>query len=126
MVLDACNGYGSCALANGQSCLANSECASANCIEGHCCDSACTGVCYSCDGSENTGGDGVCSYVEPYGRDNYPTELCDYATGCNADDCACNGAGACLGTNYSVGCTDDSDCMSNNCNTTTDPNTCEP
>lgn len=43
-------------LQNGQSCTANEQCDSNHCVDGVCCDSACTGQCEACNlaGSEGT------------------------------------------------------------------------
>jgi len=43
---------------NGSACLAASECQSGNCVDGYCCNSACTGSCDSCSlaGSEGSCG----------------------------------------------------------------------
>jgi len=46
--------------ADGTSCMSNSQCASSNCVDGYCCESACTGQCEACDG---TGSPGKCVAV---------------------------------------------------------------
>ncbi len=50
MGLPYCNG-GACLAtkANGEMCAASSECTSKNCVDGYCCNSACTGTCQACD-----------------------------------------------------------------------------
>ncbi len=44
-----CNGVGDCRAKNGQACVAGADCASQQCVDGICCESACTGTCYSCN-----------------------------------------------------------------------------
>lgn len=79
-----CNGAGACGappsnLANGQLCTIGSQCASRNCKDGVCCNSACSLPCQTC-------GTGVCLTVKR--ADDVP-------------ECAgvftCNGAGTCVG-----------------------------
>jgi hypothetical protein len=52
--------------ANGSSCSMASQCTSGFCVDGYCCDSACTGLCYSCSGAKNVFGNGICSYVTEF------------------------------------------------------------
>jgi len=81
-------------LAKGQACTIAIDCASSLCVDGVCCDKACTGSCEACDVS---GALGTCSPVAsgpPHGA-----RMC-------AGGFAC-AAGACLS-----GCTDDAQCSS--------------
>ncbi|MCG5051578.1 MAG: hypothetical protein KA712_01335 [Myxococcales bacterium] len=48
--LFACTGQGTCALAAGAACRQNEACASGHCVEGGCCDQACSGLCRTCEG----------------------------------------------------------------------------
>ncbi|MBD3247441.1 hypothetical protein GF378_02365, partial [Candidatus Pacearchaeota archaeon] len=48
---------------NGEQCASGDECQSGNCVEGVCCDTACSGGCYSCLASRTGGSDGTCSAV---------------------------------------------------------------
>ena len=87
---------GAAALANGAACETASECQSANCVDGFCCDGSCSGACESCNtpgsvgsctaAAEKTDPDGECA---PF--------LCGSSgceSACNKDeDCA---SGACL------------------------------
>ncbi|HMY17251.1 MAG TPA: VCBS repeat-containing protein, partial [Polyangium sp.] len=46
----SCNGSGACVKApNGTSCSSAAECTSGHCIDGVCCNNACTGACNACD-----------------------------------------------------------------------------
>src|SRR6185436_15180733 len=75
--------FGVCAVPNGWPCSLDSECASAHCVEGLCCNTACTGSCVAC-------GDGTC-------RPKAAGESCDDGLFCTATD-ACDGSGSCQGT----------------------------
>jgi len=44
----ACDGKGACKKALGQACSAGGECVSNLCVDGYCCESACTELCKSC------------------------------------------------------------------------------
>jgi hypothetical protein len=113
---------------NGTACTSGSQCASGFCVDGVCCESACTGSCKACSTSKKgTGADGVCGNVanglDPdadcgdQGQNSCGTNgSCDgnggcalYPTGtqCAAQSCSgstqtnaktCNGAGTCSGT----------------------------
>jgi len=100
----ACDGKGSCKKANGQACAASTECGSGHCVEGFCCDSACSGTCKSCGVS---GKQGTCSDIPAGQADTYPANTC---TGTQA----CNGSGACK-AGIGQTCTDNSDCANNTC-----------
>ncbi len=93
---DYCNASGACAgqRAQGSPCVAGAECLSGFCVDGVCCDAACTGECEACTGALKGGGaDGTCGAV---------------SDGTDPDgDCApfvCSG-GSCLST-----CATDVDC----------------
>ena len=75
---------------SGFACTANGGCLSRNCVEGICCETACEGLCHSCD---QPGSLGTCKPV-PAGED--PDEECaeEPASSCGRDG-ACDGAGAC-------------------------------
>lgn len=53
------------AKSNGQACVQNSECATGFCVDGVCCNSACSGVCQACSAAMNGGTDGSCSATKP-------------------------------------------------------------
>lgn len=92
--------------ANGSVCSANSWCTSGNCVDGVCCNTACTGTCYSC---KLAGFQGTCS---PVGLGQDPDGECGglscagYYYGWSGSNClrrtdvdaataTCDGAGAC-------------------------------
>jgi hypothetical protein len=75
--------------ANGVACGANPECESAQCVDGVCCGSVCTGACESCN---QKGAEGTCTPL-PTGT---PTAECvdQLAASCGFDG-TCNGNGGC-------------------------------
>jgi hypothetical protein len=78
------------ALAVGATCTSAAQCERGFCVDGVCCENACTGVCTTCNLPENPG---RCSPV-PAGqdpRDNCPQDL---ASSCGRDG-TCDGAGKC-------------------------------
>jgi hypothetical protein len=81
------------AAANGTACQAGSQCKSGFCVEGVCCDSACSGICQSCAAATNGGQDGTCAFAVA-GSD--PGDDCpdEGAASCQKDG-TCDGAGAC-------------------------------
>jgi len=96
----ACNGVGACQLPNGQSCMMNSQCASGTCVDGVCCNQACTGTCQACNVQNSVG---TCVSV--------PANT-DPANECNPG--SCDGLGQCqvaLGTS----CTTANQCTSGFC-----------
>jgi hypothetical protein len=99
----SCNGTGACGnlLGLGQACSLNGECQSGNCVDGVCCNSACSGTCQACNNPGNLGG---CSNI-PLGQD--PANEC-------AGSLVCNGNGGCASPNGTT-CAQPSDCLSGNC-----------
>ena len=79
--VNACDGAGTCKLANGQSCGTNGAlCATGNCTDSVCCGVASCGTCKTCDGTAP----GTCTN-QPLGP----------GTGCNAAGQSCDGSGSC-------------------------------
>ncbi len=77
-----------------QTCSVNNDCASGYCVDGVCCNSACTGTCVACSaGKKGSGPDGTCGSI---GSGLDPDNECTVqgAPGC-ATGGACNGSGAC-------------------------------
>jgi len=70
--------------ANGQACSGGSECASGHCVDGVCCNTACTGTCKACN---LAGSEGTCS--------NVPNHQQDSDT-CTAICKECDGSGNCV------------------------------
>lgn len=83
------------AATNGTTCTGGGECATQHCVEGVCCNTACTGLCQSCRKSAQgaTGTEGTCG---PVLANTDPNGDCatDAPTSCGKDG-TCNGAGAC-------------------------------
>jgi hypothetical protein len=77
--------------ANGTGCVGAADCGSNHCVDGVCCESACTGACQSCN---QAGLAGMCKPV-PAGKTD-PRAICHDtgAAGCGTNG-TCNGAGAC-------------------------------
>ncbi len=83
---------GSCGpKSNGQPCSAGIECASNFCVDGVCCNSACTGACHSCALSTSLG---TCAPSPAGGADPHKTCVDQHASSC-ATDGTCDGAGSC-------------------------------
>jgi len=82
-----CNGAGACEAPNGTACTAASQCQSGFCVDGFCCNVACTGTCQACSAAKSTGANGACSPVD---MNTDPDTECAGST-------TCNGAGACWG-----------------------------
>jgi hypothetical protein len=82
--------------ANGTACAATKECTSGFCVDGVCCDLACTGICEACTTAKKGGGtDGTCgpAPMASTGRGGCPKgpdAIC-------GPDGLCDGAGACRG-----------------------------
>ena len=74
----------------GEQCATPSECSSAQCVEGVCCDQACGDACFTC---KNPGTEGICLPALP-GTD--PGDRCptEDATSCGTTG-VCDGTGAC-------------------------------
>lgn len=80
--------------APGTACTAVDQCASGFCVDGVCCDKACTGTCYACTkAKKGTGDDGVCG---PIAAGTDPDNECaqDPVSTCQHNG-YCNGAGTC-------------------------------
>ncbi len=107
-----CDGKGACVQSLGDTCAANSDCASGFCVDGVCCDTACRGECQACNVA---GSVGVCSNI-PYDQPDKSFERdgnegsCDILTA----GARCNGAGKCLKISGTQ-CNQNDQCMSNQC-----------
>jgi len=76
----------------GSTCSAGAECVSTFCVQGVCCNSACTGTCKSCT---VTGSVGTCANV-PAGQTPTPSTQCtDGGSASCGNDGTCDGNGAC-------------------------------
>jgi hypothetical protein len=77
-------------LGPGNHCATGAECGSGHCVDGVCCNTACSGLCLSCAGSSTGGADGTCGPV---------LATTDPDSECVDSVCAagtCSGAGTCL------------------------------
>ena len=102
----ACNGHGACAYADtGRPCTKGNECGSSFCVDGICCESACTDKCMSCAASINGVANGACLGTKA-GLD--PRSDC-------AGGVACNGHGACAYADSGQPCARGSQCKSGSC-----------
>jgi hypothetical protein len=99
----ACNmTSNTCLAANGSSCSSGGQCASGFCVDGVCCNNACTSACQACSmAKKQSGGDGTCGNAKDGQVD--PRGVCTDmgATMCMQDG-KCTG-GAC--ENYASGTT---------------------
>lgn len=98
----ACDSAGECRLALGASCTDSSQCSTDQCMDGVCCDEACTGSCKVCNAS------GKCVNVASGVQDNNPVD-----TACTAPK-ACTGSGDCKGASGQE-CFDGTDCVTGHC-----------
>ncbi len=79
---------------NGMTCKGPGECSSNFCVDGVCCESACTGPCVACSNAKTGQGDGNCR-AEPAGQDydgDCPTTPMN---SCGSTGQGCNGSGQC-------------------------------
>ena len=90
-------------LGQGTGCSSNSECCTGHCVDGYCCNSACTGTCQRCDGYD--GPAGTCHNI---GSGHDPDNECPLGswscyTGCTRRRLPgyCSGTGSCAGYVYS-------------------------
>jgi hypothetical protein len=90
-----CSTAGNCVTlkANGAVCGAPDECTSGACIDGVCCETACTSGCFACSAAKTTQADGLC---RPIIGGTDPDNECtaSSAMSCGLDG-SCDGAGAC-------------------------------
>jgi hypothetical protein len=98
---DACDGMGACKKSLGKTCAAGSECVSTRCVDGVCCNNACTTLCEACN---VPGSLGTCTAV-PKGQDDGV---------CVGTTQSCNGSNDCDDEN-GVPCAANSACLSNFC-----------
>ena len=78
-------------LGNGQKCAAATDCESSQCVDGVCCESACTGACRSC---ALPGSPGQCKNVAASAADPHRTCKDAGVASCGTDG-LCDGTGAC-------------------------------
>jgi hypothetical protein len=82
-----CSGGASCsggACTQGATCMTGSGCASGFCVDGFCCNSACSGLCQACSNAKTGGANGTCANVTV---NTDPDNECSGAALCNAGKC---------------------------------------
>ena len=99
-----CDGMGICKKAVGATCATSTECLSGNCVDGVCCNTACTGICLACNVMASVGS---CVALPMDNDDTFPANTC---TG----TMSCNGAMLCK-LKPGQACMMDSECTSNTC-----------
>jgi MYXO-CTERM domain-containing protein len=99
---------------DGSTCSYNQECTKGFCVDGVCCENACSGTCMGCSNAVTGQSDGSCKAVKT-GTD--PRGVCtdDGVASCGQNG-ACNGSGACQ--KYASGST----CVTASCATATSRN----
>lgn len=111
---DACDGAGNCKKSLGKTCAAGGDCVSTRCVDGVCCNTACTTLCEACNVA---GSVGTCTAV-PKGQDDGictgTTQSCNASNDCDDENgVACAANSACL-SNLCV----DGVCCNTSCNGT--------
>ena len=93
-------GYGA---SNGTVCTQNSECGSGFCVEGVCCNNACTSGCQACTlKNKGSGADGTCGNIK-VGTD--PKDSCPTSVDSCGTSGVCDGKGACAIPALGASCT---------------------
>jgi hypothetical protein len=104
----SCDGLGNCKKDNGQICGVASECSSGACVEGFCCNTACTTPCRSCSATLTASPNGVCAIIETaFTDDLVPAGAC---TG----NMTCDAAGNCK-KDLGQGCANAGECATGFC-----------
>jgi hypothetical protein len=89
------NSTGSCLpkISTGGACTPSTGCASGYCVDGVCCESACSGTCQACSMTKTGASDGLC---RPVKKGTDPDDECavDTSNACGLDG-TCDGVGAC-------------------------------
>ncbi|MFO0590653.1 MAG: hypothetical protein U0441_24130 [Polyangiaceae bacterium] len=100
-----CNGSGQCEFPQAQACTLNTQCQSGACVDGYCCDTACSGVCQGCSNAKTGAANGTCANIK---INTDPDNDCAGVTNCN-------GAGACTTLATGTACTVNGECASGFC-----------
>lgn len=108
-----CNGAGACIFPDGTTCSVGSTCTSGNCVDGVCCNTACTGTCQGCNVGRTGSANGFCTNITA-GVD--PDNECPGDAFCTAGACvAPNGTTCSVGANCSSGNCVDGVCCNSAC-----------
>jgi alpha-tubulin suppressor-like RCC1 family protein len=100
-----CNGSGKCALDAGAACTENIVCSTGFCVNGVCCNEACSGICQACTAAlKGEGSDGTCGEIA-IGTD--PANECAGGT--------CSGTIGCSMAGNGAVCTSGNQCASGHC-----------
>jgi hypothetical protein len=87
----SCDGAGVCKGDQGAACGgANPPCLNNTCVDGFCCNTACSGTCQACSNAKTGGANGTCGNVT---NATDPDSECANGVACKTG--TCNGAGAC-------------------------------
>lgn len=89
---------------SGDSCNGATECVSGFCVDGVCCETACTGACLSCSELQTGQKSGKCQPVQA-GKDPDDDCMTDAPTTCGRDG-TCNGSGGCRKYDSTAVCAD--------------------
>jgi hypothetical protein len=102
-----CDGLGACRFKNGRACGEAAECTSLQCVDGVCCNQACTGTCYSCNQQGNVG---TCTPVNG-ADDPSASEACTGSDVCTAPV----GAAPACKIRDGEPCSSSADCLNGSC-----------
>jgi len=100
-----CDDMGFCGKAPGQPCATAAECGSHFCVDGVCCNNACSGTCQGCTLALTNMASGTCANVKSGTEDSLPA--------CNGPN-ACDGMGNCKFDNGQP-CSTGGQCVSGSC-----------
>lgn len=84
----SCDGVGGCKEDNGQPCSDAAECSSGFCIDGFCCNAACTAKCRACSSALTAFNNGACAAIDiPFTEDLIPADSCVDTLTCQGGKC---------------------------------------
>ncbi|MEK7703984.1 MAG: MopE-related protein, partial [Myxococcota bacterium] len=107
---------GLCCRTNGASCNVDRECASHVCVDGFCCNTACTGDCDACSAALTASPNGTCAPIDSMVPDTSPSNLCTVTgTGCSAASCICEPTTSICKFANGQTCNANGDCASGEC-----------
>ena len=102
----SCDGAGTCKKVVGQACILASECLSASCADGFCCNTPCQGLCQACSNlKKGSGANGSCAFV---GVGTDPDDECPGVT-------TCSGGGTCSLLPQGASCAINGECLTGFC-----------
>jgi hypothetical protein len=101
---DVCNGAAACGKATGDACGAGAECATGQCVDGVCCNSACGALCKACTMAKTGQANGTCANIS---TNTDPDNECVGSVMCSG--------GACPLLVDGTACTLNTECENANC-----------